>query len=142
MNEETKMVEQSVRAGFTLVEIIIAVSIVGIMAGVAAVNIPKMLNRARVTSTREIIAAADTATKTYQTDHSGKVPESQDAWVEALTGGDDPEIEGGPDALNDAWGNQLHYERVGKSGRFKITSDGPDGEPGTDDDLTNIATKK
>ena len=62
--------------------------------------------------------------------------------VEALTGGDDPEIEGGSDALNDPWGNPLHYERVGKGGRFKITSDGPDMEPGTDDDLTNIADKK
>lgn len=142
MNEETKMVEQSARAGFTLIEIIIAIAIVGIMAAVAVPNINKYIKRARISACQQLIQTAAQATTTYSLDHSGKVPDSQDAWVEALTGGDDPEMEGGPDALNDPWGNPLHYERVGKGGRFKITSDGPDMEAGTDDDLTNIADKK
>ena len=34
------------------------------------------------------------------------------------------------------------YEKIGKGSRFKITSAGPDGEFGTDDDLTNIEDKK
>ena len=139
---ESKVVEQASKAGFTLIEIIIAIAIVGIMAAVAVPNINKHIKRARINACQQLIQTAAQATTTYSLDHSGKVPDSQDAWVEALTGGDDPEIEGGADALNDPWGNPLHFERVGKGGRFKITSDGPDMESGTDDDLTNIADKK
>ncbi len=141
-NQEQKTAEPATRAGFTLIEIIIAIAIVGIMAAIAVPNINKQIKRARISACQQLIQTAAQATTTYSLDHSGRVPDSQDAWVEALTGGDDPEIEGGSDALNDPWGNPLHYERVGKGGRFKITSDGPDMEPGTDDDLTNIADKK
>lgn len=142
MNEETKIAESAAKAGFTLIEIIIAIAIVGIMAAVAVPNINKHIKRARINAAQQLIQTAAQATTTYSLDHSGKVPETQDAWIEALTGGDDPEIEGGPDALNDPWGNPLRYERVGKGGRFKISSDGPDLEQGTEDDLTNIAEKK
>ncbi len=143
MNEQDRRIaEQAAKAGFTLIEIIIAIAIVGIMAAVAVPNIQKNIKRARIKAAQQLIQTAAQATTTYSLDHSGKVPDSQEAWVEALTGGDDPEIEGGEDALNDPWGNPLRYERVGKGGRFKITSDGPDMEPGTDDDLTNILDRK
>ncbi len=143
MNDNnTQAAELASRAGFTLIEIIIAIAIVGIMAAVAVPNIQKNIKRARIRAAQQLIQTAAQATTTYSLDHSGKVPDSQHAWVEALTGGDDPEIEGGADALNDPWGNPLRYERVGKGGRFKITSDGPDMEAGTEDDLTNIADKK
>ena len=137
MNDNVKKAELAAKAGFTLVEIIIAIAIVGIMAAVAVPNINKNIKRARISAARQLISTAAQATTTYSLDHSGKTPASQDAWVEALTGGDDPEIEGGSDALNDPWGEPLKYEKVGK-----ITSAGPDGEFGTDDDLTNIDDKK
>jgi general secretion pathway protein G len=142
MNENIKKAELAAKAGFTLVEIIIAIAIVGIMAAVAVPNINKNIKRARISAARQLISTAAQATTTYSLDHSGKTPASQDAWIEALTGGDDPEIEGGADALNDPWGEPLKYEKVGKGSRFKITSAGPDGEFGTDDDLTNIDDKK
>ena len=156
MNEDTKLVERAAKAGFTLIEIIIAIAIVGIMAAVAVPSINKYISRARITACRQLIQTAHQATVTYSLDHSGKVPDSQDAWVTALTGGDEPEIEGralrvllglpriegGADALNDPWGNPLRYEKMGRGNRFKITSDGPDMESGTDDDLTNVAEKK
>ena len=43
--------------------------------------------------------------------------------------------------LEDPWGNTLQYEKRGKK-RPKITSAGPDGEFGTEDDLTNLDSKK
>ncbi len=41
----------------------------------------------------------------------------------------------------DPWGNELQYELQGKK-RPKITSYGPDGEAGGDDDITNYDEKK
>lgn len=141
MKRHEEAAAQALRAGFTLIEIIIAIAIVGIMAAVAVPNINKNIKRARIRAAQQLIQTAHQATVTYSLDHSGKVPASEDAWVEALTGGDDPEIEGGVDALNDPWGTQLKYEKMPKGGRFKITSAGPDGEFGTEDDLTNIAAQ-
>jgi len=140
-NEQIKRAERAAEAGFTLIEIIIAIAIVGIMAAVAVPNINKNIKRARIRAAQQLIQTAAQATTTYSLDHSGKVPDSQEAWVEALTSGDDPEVEGGSDALNDPWGTPLQFEKVGKGGRFKITSAGPDGEFGTEDDLTNVAKK-
>ena len=141
-NIDREIAEQAVKAGFTLIEIIIAIAIVGIMAAVAVPNVSKYIDRANKTAARSLVDTAKQATMTYKLDHSGKAPDSQDAWVEALTGGDDPEISGGPDALNDPWGTQLRYEKQGKNNRFIITSAGPDGEFDTDDDITSDEKKK
>lgn len=145
MNEneiKVKTAEQAAKAGFTLIEIIIAIAIVGIMAAVAVPNIRKHIANAQIQAARQLIQTADQATHTSALQKSGRVPDSQEKWVEALTGGDEPEIEGGEDALTDPWGTQLQYEKLGKGNRFKITSAGPDGEFGTDDDITNINDKK
>ena len=131
--------EAARRAGFTLVELLVVVAIIGILGAVAVQNVMQHIAKARIVATQEAIATIGQALTTYSLDHNGKYPDN----LETLTEGDDdnpPLIEGGVDALNDAWGQPIRYEKRGK--RFKLTSDGPDGEAGTEDDLTNIATKK
>ena len=57
-----------------------------------------------------------------------------------LQEGDDdnpPLLDGG---LEDPWGNEIKYEKKGK--RIYLTSFGPDGEEGTEDDITNTDKKK
>ena len=46
------------------------------------------------------------------------------------------------DALTDPWGEPLRYEKKGKGGRFNIYCSGPDGEQGTEDDLTAFEDKR
>ena len=133
-----KAVEQA-KAGFTLVELLVVVAIIGILGAVAVQNVTGHIAKARITATRESISTISQALTTYSLDHNGKFPDS----LVTLTEGDDdnpPPIEGGEDALNDAWGNPIQYEKKGK--RFTLTSAGPDGEMGTEDDITNIAKKK
>ena len=86
MNQQN-ITEKAAKAGFTLIEIIIAISIVGIMAAVAVPNINKYLKNARINAARQLIDTAKNATIQYQNEHKGKVPDSQDAWVEGLTSG-------------------------------------------------------
>ena len=142
MNEETKIAESAAKAGFTLIEIIIAIAIVGLMTAAGTVAIPAMLSKGRLTACRTTISNADTATHTYSMDH--KLPKTQDEWVEALTGGDDPLIDG-EEKLIDPWGNPLHY-RKGKGNKFLIWSNGPDEEDNNgdenSDDLTNTRSSK
>ncbi len=134
--QKRELTERAAKAGFSLVEIIIAISIVGIMAAVAVPNLTAYLKRAKVNATRAMIKAATDATDMYREEHKSKLPASQDAWVEALTGGDEPYIKGGVDALTDPWGNPLRFEKKGKN-RYSIASNGPDGDPNTDDDITD-----
>ncbi len=138
---QTTLTEKAAKAGFTLIEIIIAISIVGIMAAVAVPNINKYLKTARINAARQLIDTAKNATIQYQNEHRNKLPESQDAWVDALTSGEEPYIEGGSDALIDPWGESLRYEKKGKN-RFNIYSNGPDGEQGGDDDLSAFEDKR
>jgi general secretion pathway protein G len=139
---ERKIIENvahEAKAGFTLVELLVVVAIIGILGAVAVQNVTQHIARTRIVATQEAIATIGQALTTYSLDHNGKFPDS----LEALTEGDDdnpPAIEGGVDALNDAWGTPIQYEKRGK--RFKLTSAGPDSEFGTEDDLSNIADKK
>ena len=50
-------------------------------------------------------------------------------------------LQGGEDALIDPFGTQIKYEKRGRK-RPLLTSAGPDGDFGTEDDITNIDTKK
>ena len=122
MNEkEREEIERAAKAGFTLMEVMVAVMIVGLLTALAVTNVGRYMRRANVTATQQQIVTISQAITQYQFEHNSKLPETLDA----LTEGDDPLIESGN--LKDA---------------FKLTSSGPDEEFGTEDDLSNIDTDK
>lgn len=120
------------RSGFTLVELLLVVCILGILAAVVIPNIMGHDEEARRQATRTSIGAIEQAVQIFAMRHNGKLPDT----LEELTAGTDdaPGLlkEG---ALNDSWGTPFGYTKQGK--KFKVSSAGPDGEMGTEDDLTN-----
>ncbi len=134
--QKQKLTETAAKAGFSLIEIIIAISIVGIMAAVAVPNVARYLKNAKINAARSMIKAAADATDMYREEHKSKLPSSQEAWIEALTGGDEPYIKGGPDRLTDPWGSPLQFKKKGRNS-YTISSNGEDGAPDTEDDITN-----
>ena len=120
------------RSGFTLVELLLVVCILGILAAVVIPNVIGHDEEARRQVTRTSIAAIEQAVQIFAMRHNGKLPDS----LEELTVGTDdaPGLlkEG---ALADSWGTPFQYTKTGK--KFKVVSAGPDGEIGTEDDLTN-----
>jgi len=136
-NQEKRTAREALRQGFTLIEILVVVAIIGMLGAVAVPAYMNYLADARVATTRSLIANVDVAVKSYNMKH-GKYPDSLEVLQEPQEDGGDPWLEG--EAV-DPWGNELKYEKQGKK-RPKITSAGPDGEEGTEDDITNYEAKK
>ena len=120
------------RAGFTLVEMLVVITILGILAAVAVVNIIGALEKASITATRTSIAEIEKAINIFAMGHNGKLPDNLEELTQGT--GDEPGILK-ENSLNDSWGTPFGYSKQGK--KFTITSAGPDGEMGTGDDLTN-----
>ena len=135
--QESRTAREALRQGFTLIEILVVVAIIGMLGAVAVPAYMNYLADARISTTRALISNVDVAVKSYNMKH-GKYPESLDVLTQAPDDDSDPLLEGDP---VDPWGNELQYELQGKK-RPKITSYGPDGEAGGDDDITNYDEKK
>ncbi|MEI8121467.1 MAG: type II secretion system major pseudopilin GspG [bacterium] len=123
------------RAGFTLVEILLVVAILGILAGVAVVSLKGRTKTASIAATRTSIQAIGTAIDTYEVDN-GVYPGSLQS---LLTKGSEnnwngPYMKDGR-MPKDAWGNEFIYSLQGDV--YKLTSAGPDGQSGSADDITN-----
>ena len=129
-NEE--QAKKARRGGFTLVELLLVVCILGILAAIVIPNVVGQDEKARIQATRTSITAIEQAVQIFAMNHNGKLPDQ----LEELTQGtdDSPGLlkEG---AINDSWGSPFTYSKTGK--KFKIVSAGPDGEVGGEDDITN-----
>jgi len=117
------------KAGFTLVEMLVVITILGILATAGIVGLVKHIETARITKTRTLISDIDKAINIFAMQHNGKIPDS----LEELVEGEDPLLD--PAALNDAWATPFRYTKQNK--KWTITSAGPDLEIGTGDDITN-----
>lgn len=124
------------RRGFTLVELLLVVTIIGILAGAVLVNIRGHSKRARVQRAKTDIANIGSALSIYEMT-VGDYPEDLQDLME------DPGVDGwnGPYLTKkplDPWGGDYEYRYPGSSGiDYDLYSVGPDGTDGTDDDIGN-----
>lgn len=125
-------------AGFTLVEMLMVVVIIGILSAVVATKFGGKGKTARINATRASIAAIGSAIEVYQLD-TGRFPSSLD---NLLSGSgepnwDGPYLRGDKAAIIDAWGTPFTYKASGDSD-YKVISAGPDLSAGTADDVTSF----
>jgi general secretion pathway protein G len=136
-----KSINAGSNAGFTLVEVLLVVAILGILATVVVVNVAGKADASRKTATRTSIAGIQSAIQLYEM-NTAKYPQSLQ---NLLTSGGEPNwsgpyLQGGSAALADSWGNVFAYSYKG-SGLFEVRSAGPDGQMNTGDDLLNSASQ-
>lgn len=117
------------RAGFTLIEIMLVVVIIGILAAVAVPRLGSNLAKAQINATRGTIKTLDTSIDSYMLDHSAKLP---NALTDLL-----PYIKNAKSVPKDGWGQDFSYTPNQSDGSYKIASPGPDNVMGNEDDVTN-----
>lgn len=117
--------------GFTLVEMLLVMTIIGLLATVVVINFSGMSGEARINATRSSITSIKTAVQTYEI-RTGKMPKSIDDLTVELNG-QPPILDKAQ--LNDSWGVPFQFKFSGNT--FEIRSAGPDGTFGNEDDVTN-----
>jgi general secretion pathway protein G len=139
MKEKRRSDEKHSRAGFTLIEVLLVVAILGILATVVVVNFGGKQKGAYIKATRASIGAVCVALDMYEVDN-GKYPAALQGLLTASgePNWNGPYLKGSLPA--DAWGTALQYNL--KEDSYVVTSAGPDRNFGTEDDITSFTNEK
>lgn len=123
------------RSGFTLVEMLLVVAIIGILAAVVAAKFGGRADDARIAATRASIQSISTAIDTYDVD-VGRYPASLQNLVSSSgePNWKGPYLKGG--VPSDQWGTPFSLSAQGNS--YQVRSAGPDRAMNTGDDITGL----
>ena len=140
--------KKNTQAGFTLIELMVVIVILGLLAGVIIPRFMGETDKAKVATAKMQIASLESALKMYKLDN-GSYPSTEQglqALVEAPAAGNLPKnwrkggyLEKGK-VPKDPWKNDYIYISPGSHGDFDLSSLGADGEPGGegfDKDINN-----
>lgn len=124
------------RAGFTLLEVMLVLVIIAAIAGIAVVNIGGFQTRAYTRTATAEISNLKSALETYRLE-VGSYPSQLESLYEQPSDLADPtkwmQILKAP-VKPDPWGRPYEYSMNGAD--FELRSVGPDGQSGTEDDIT------
>ncbi len=123
--------------GFTLIEIMVVVVIIGVLIGLVAPNILGRVDEARVTAAQADIATLEQALEMYKLDnmHYPSTDQGLEALVTKPTGSPEPKRWNPEGYLKkgvplDPWGNEYQYISPGSEGPYDLYSYGADGRDG------------
>jgi general secretion pathway protein G len=131
------------QTGFTLLEVMVVIMIIGGMAALIVPNLIGNKSKADIQKEKSDITALENALDMYNLDNS--IYPTTDQGLEALVS----EPESTPTARNyrdggyikrlpqDPWGNDYILNNPGENGKIDVLSVGLDGEEGTEDDIGN-----
>ena len=139
-------VRRHLATGFTLIELMIAVVIIGILAAIIAPNVIGRLHDAKVSAAKQDVATLVQSLTMYKLDN-GRFPTAEQglkALVEKPLAAPPPNNwrSGGYIARlpNDPWGNPYQLSNPGLHGEIDVFSFGADGKAGGDGENADIGS--
>jgi general secretion pathway protein G len=121
--------------GFTLIEIMVVVVILGILAALVAPNVISRIDDAQINRARQDVRAVESAMHLYRLDNF-KYPTTDQGVDSLVTRPADPSIrswrKGGylDKTPKDPWGVPYQYLYPGQNSEFDVFTLGADGQPG------------
>jgi general secretion pathway protein G len=129
--------------GFTLLEVMVVIVILGLLGSVVVQNLMGNMDTAKLQKSVQDINALETSLSMYKMDNYNYPTTEQG--LEALV--EETDVEPLPRRFpnggyvkrlpDDPWGNAYQLLNPGENGDIDIFTMGPDGEPGTEDDIGN-----
>ncbi len=117
--------KQKKRSGFTLIEIMLVIVIIGIIAGIAIPKLTGSVGKASNTAARMSLKGIEAAVQSYEMDNL-RLPDSLDDLTKS-TGGNGPYLK--PSDLMDPWSQKYQYTKGGSHGMgFDLYTTSPEGE--------------
>src|SRR5262245_29482328 len=124
--------------GFTLVEIMVVIVILGLLGTIVTQNVIKSLEKSRLQKAETDCKAIAEAIKMWQIQNSkGKLPT-----IEELTTPDDKGHAYLDTYSKDPWDNDYMIKEGQTRNQFEVISWGPDGQEGTEDDISSRPKEK
>lgn len=128
--------------GFTLLELLVVMVIIGLLAGVVAPSLFKNVSKSEITTARAQIDALGKALDQYRLD-TGRYPAAQDGLATLVNRPASEPNWNGPylkkSLPTDPWGQPYQYRSPGEhNADFDLWSFGPDRVPGGDKENADI----
>src|SRR5687767_7035119 len=135
---------RSPQAGFTLLELLVVVVIIGLLAGFVAPRYFGQVGKSEVSVAKAQLDALEKALDQYRLD-TGRYP-TNELGLKALVERPPNEPKwAGPylrkDVPLDPWGKPYLYKIPGEKGEFDLVSFGKDGQPGGTGEAADIANR-
>jgi general secretion pathway protein G len=129
--------------GFTLLELLVVLVIIGLLAGYVAPRYFSQVGRSEVKVTQAQINAFEKALDTYRLD-VGRYPSTEQGLAVLVTRPQNEPKWNGPYLQKavplDPWGKPYQYKSPGEHGEFDLWSFGKDGQPGGSGEAADITS--
>ena len=112
------------RGAFSLIELLVVITIIGLLAGVVSVGVMGQLEKAKVGKAEADLNQIKNALKLYKMDHN-KYPRRLEDLEDTAKNSTEPYIE---ELKQDPWGTDYHYKQTTKG--YELMSYGADGKKG------------
>jgi general secretion pathway protein G len=133
-------------AGFTLVEMLVVITIIGMIMALVGPRVLSYLSESRVKAAKIQIQSFGSALDLFYLD-AGRFPSSAEGLtalirpVSGVTAWNGPYLKGAT-VPNDPWGNAYVYRQPGEHGAYEIRSLGSDGQEGGTGTASDLASSQ
>jgi general secretion pathway protein G len=145
MKTDTRRIGTRARA-FTLLEVLMVVVIIGLLAAFVVPNLWDVEGKQKIKLAQAAVDSGLSGTLDLYRASMGRFPTTEEGLIALYQQPDDEEeakkwvqVIKKPADLKDSWGHDYVYSCPGQYNEksYDLSSPGPDGQEGTDDDITN-----